>query len=893
MNLLNLCLIVAVLGANPAVKPAAPPPPPAPGIPATKDPVNSGPVSPDPASPDQGTRGLSTIIYACNFSEQFDSNYDGWPDHWTRRRGAGFPPYLKVAIVPADSERPRGSRHLQMNLDGGAIQVNSPPLPISDDYEYLLEVQVRTQGLQHDAAFVTLTFQDENRKPIDTFASPSIRTDGGWRTVKVGPFSPDDEAARFAVIGLQLLPGAEQDLRGSAMFSEIKLAKLPKLSLRPQRSHGVYTLGETAEIRCTATGIENVAGIELQLLDMDEQVIDRTTQQGASQTWSPKFPGSGYYRVRAELRLPDGYLLHREVPIAIVADAKTRIRGEFGWSLDRTHPLQRRDRPEMRDLVELFERSLVHWVKYPIWKDIDDSQSLAKLSWLAERLHLDRLHLVAVLDEPPSTLVAKARERGPLSVGEVFADNQAWPDAIDSVLSLLAMHVRWWQLGTDNDASMTAIPKLVERLAEVRSRVHQFGSNIRIGIPWPWVREIAEDDNPPWDFLVRGETPSLTSDELQNYLVAAHAGKESESQRERPWLSIEPLSRSEYALADRVQDLVKRILVARQRGIRAIFVTNPFDSETGLMTPEGHPSDLYLPWHTTASHLLGTEYLGTMQLPRGSRNHVFARGDELFMVVWSDQPVEERLFLGKDARCVDVWGRSRPLAIDQTGGRPVQQITANSLPQFLVGLDPLATRVRLGFHIDTPRLDTTLGQEQRLACRFTNTQAASVQGSVSFVAPSSWRVSDRSRNLQIASGQDEVCEFLLQFGSDVTNDRQPIQLDLDLNGERELKFSVYGAVELGSGDFTVELSARLDDQGNLIVDQVFQNHGDHAIDFNCVLYIPERGRQSKPIRNLRRGQVMNTYIIPDGAELVGKVLWLRAEEVDGDRVLNQTLLVSP
>jgi hypothetical protein len=60
-----------------------------------------------------------------------------------------------------------------------------------------------------------------------------------------------------------------------------------------------------------------------------------------------------------------------------------------------------------------------------------------------------------------------------------------------------------------------------------------------------------------------------------------------------------------------------------------------------------------------------------------------------------------------------------------------------------------------------------------------------------------------------------------------------------------------------------------------------------------VLYIPERGRQSKPIRNLRRGQVMNTYIIPDGAELVGKVLWLRAEEVDGDRVLNQTLLVSP
>ncbi|MBM4002400.1 MAG: hypothetical protein FJ295_03815 [Planctomycetes bacterium] len=86
----------------------------------------------DPASP--------STVYACDFFDSVDANYDGWPDGCTRRRGTGYPPYLKVGITPIDPEMPRGPRQLQMSLDGGAIQVNSPLLPVFDDGELIGKV---------------------------------------------------------------------------------------------------------------------------------------------------------------------------------------------------------------------------------------------------------------------------------------------------------------------------------------------------------------------------------------------------------------------------------------------------------------------------------------------------------------------------------------------------------------------------------------------------------------------------------------------------------------------------------------------------------------------------------------------------------------------------------
>src|SRR3990172_7735230 len=68
-------------------------------------------------------RGAETV-YATGFEHDTDANFDDWPDVWTRRRGAGFPHYLRIGL--ADDPVGETSRCLRVELDGGAALLSSP-----------------------------------------------------------------------------------------------------------------------------------------------------------------------------------------------------------------------------------------------------------------------------------------------------------------------------------------------------------------------------------------------------------------------------------------------------------------------------------------------------------------------------------------------------------------------------------------------------------------------------------------------------------------------------------------------------------------------------------------------------------------------------------------------
>jgi hypothetical protein len=44
------------------------------------------------------------------------------------------------------------------------------------------------------------------------------------------------------------------------------------------------------------------------------------------------------------------------------------------------------------------------------------------------------------------------------------------------------------------------------------------------------------------------------------------------------------------------------------------------------------------------------------------------------------------------------------------------------------------------------------------------------------------------------------------------------------------------------------------------------------------------------VLNIGQDRTTVTFILPRGEELIGKKLWLRAEEIGGSRVLNYTLV---
>ena len=826
-------------------------------------------------------------VYACDFSGDSDANFDGWPDGWSRRQGIGFPKYLKAGIVAMEPTNPRGPQQLRLNLDGGGIQLNSPLFPITSDFDYRLEVDIRTQDLKHHVAFATLQFHDGNRKVLETLTSERITKQDDWRTIRLGPYLPGRFAPEFISIGLHLVPSKNKDLKGAAMFANLKLTKTPRLEISADRKSAVYLAGDEIEVRYSATGMGQSPHVTLRLLDVDERVMDQATFTENTARWSPQVSTPGYYRLVASLMTDDGQKVEQTFAIAIVDPLPAFFQGEFGWSLTRKLPFT------FDDLHELLVRSGIHWLKLPIWKEGNEQQTISELNRFAEKLQYDRIQFVAMLDEPGEMVKARMGESSQPTVGSVFADSDLWPSAIEPLLERMAIHVRWWQLGGDKDVSLLAIPDLAQRLTEVRKHVQQFGANSQIGLAWPWVREMPDSQTPLCDFVTRTDEPSLTEFELRSYLSQSKIRPESNRIRDSRWVSIRPLSRNEYPFPERCRDLVARMVAAIMGGVGAAFISDPFEPATGLMNHDGNPGDLYLPFRTTVAQIAGAQYLGSIGLPRGSQNHLLARGDELLMVVWNDREVRETLYLGENVRRIDVWGRSFELDSTSNSGWTTQTIDVGPVPQFITGLDPLATRVRLGITLETPRLDTAVGRPQPVTLALSNITRNDLDGFVELRAPPALRVENRRKPVKLRIGQREQYTDLVRLGGDSINGTQPIQFDFELSGERRIRFSAYANIEIGSGNLTLELAAHMDDNGDLIVEQTLRNHAEDLVNFNCILFVPDRGREWKPVRKLGRGQSINTFIIPQGAELIGKTLWMRAEEIDGDRMLNMELRVEP
>src|SRR6187551_244579 len=70
----------------------------------------------------------SVPVFHCGFTEDWDVNYDGWPDRWVRQTGIDYPHYVNIAIE--DDETAADKRCLTMELDGAAAAVVSPPIRV-------------------------------------------------------------------------------------------------------------------------------------------------------------------------------------------------------------------------------------------------------------------------------------------------------------------------------------------------------------------------------------------------------------------------------------------------------------------------------------------------------------------------------------------------------------------------------------------------------------------------------------------------------------------------------------------------------------------------------------------------------------------------------------------
>jgi len=849
-------------------------------------------------------------VYHCNFERPDpgetssvlagDSNFDDWPDEWTRQRGPGFPHYQRVTI--AEISAAAGRRALMVALEDGATALYSPPIPVDGGSQYVVEGHLRTEGLVRDEAFVGIRFLDATKKLLDVVESPHWRDVPLWRKWRIGPVANTPPGTRYLQVALHTQPTMGVDLQGKVYFDEIRVSRLPRVTLVSGSPHNIFqaAAGQTVELECRLWGYRGAPPeLTLEWLDALGSTLDvrqasltplpssavsatneplpsaeaEASESVASTVWAVPIDRPGYYRARARWRGESGFWHTHETSLAVVASAEARGEGEFGWSLhDGEGPFT------LDQLAELLTLAGVDRVKFPVWYEAADREREDDLALLLDQLRRRGIRTVGLLHDPPPGVRVQLASAGPPTAAELFeVAPDVWYPTLEPVLTRLALKVPWWQIGRDDDYSFRGDPDMLAKLATTKEYLDRINQDTRLGLPWDWMSAAPGVERPPWQFLVRSTEVELTDRELEAYLRHEESSREEEA-----WVTLRPLDRDSYTLEQRVADLVARMSVAKSDGAAAVFVSDPIDMSQGLVNNDGTPGELLLPWRTTAAALSGSTYRGTLQMAGGGEAKIFSRGGHDTIVAWSHTPETETIYLGEDARVTDVWGA------DVTMRTPDGQhrLALGTSPVFISSANAEIDGWRLGTEIERPALPSILGVAHSNRLRFTNPFAREMRGMVRLVAEPSWEIEPAEFEFRLAAGATLERPFEVTLPFDAFVGQHPLRIEVALRGEQRLDFAVHRTIHVGSDDVSLDAITHLTEDGELEIEQMFANQSQHPANYRIQLYAPNRQRLRTSITDLVDGRETTIFRLSRGEELLGKTLWIRAEESDGPVVLN-------
>ncbi len=840
----------------------------------------------------------AVMLYSCEFDNSSDANFDNWPDHWIREHSVAYPHYLPIRLV--DEASPIGKRCLRVDLDGGAAAVHSPPVNVDAMYTYVVEGYVRCEGLKHDQAWLSVTFLDENNRVLETAASERLGKSSPWTKLRIGPIAVRSAKVHHAVISLHVAPTDKADLRGTALFGDVWMGRLPRMTLSADRNTHIFTRGEKPKIDCTVSGFaEDSTLVAFELIDVAGHVLARSEQKltplasprkskaqsgnddgtkifAGSTQWQPPISQVGFYRVRVELPGKSDVANQREISLAVIDSAPPPIGGEFGWSLpDGEKPLS------LIELAEVLGQAGINWCKFPLWDESVPADREEQLISFAERLGLRKIELIGLLFAPPKKLrdqLAGAESRQ--AAGIFSAPAEMWYPSLEPIMTRLSLKVRWWQLGLDRDQSFVNYPDLPKKVSQLKKQFSRYGQRVQIGLGWSWLKEMP-GAKPTWDFLSLSAEPALTWEEQLTYLKA------TKGCGCRRFVVLDPLPKNDYSIETRASDLVMRMLAAKMEGAEGVFVPEAFNDNRGLMNVDGTVGELFIPWRTTALAFAGAKPLGSLQLPGNLSNLVFARGEEILMVLWGDRDGEARLYLGEDVEQLDLWGRVSKIQLE--GGQQV--IPFSRMPIILRNVSSAVARTQMSVQFEQTRLPSLFGRPQPNAILFKNGYGQSIRGTVKLVTPDVWRVSPKDINFKVSSNETMYQQIEITLPINAGTGRQMVRMDFDLTADRRYQFSVYRQIEVGLSDIFAEAMTRINEKGELEVEQRLTNETDEIVSFKCYLYAPARKRMMQLVEDHGRGVDAKIFRIANGEELLGEPLYLRAEEINGARILNYRVVV--
>jgi hypothetical protein len=824
-------------------------------------------LAPVPAS----ARNADTIpVFHCTFGDDWDVNYDSWPDRWSRKEGPDFPHYVNIAIQ--NDESAEKEKCLRIDLDGAAAAVSSPPIRVMSRFRYAFSARLKNEGLKYSSVVLTLDFCDSGGHVLQSEKSEPISNTNGWQSFEIGPIEPGDPKVDRVMLSLQVVRGSKGDLQGHVSLAAVELKRLPRIDVSTTNPCNVYTELSGVVVECALAGIgERDPEIRFQLLDganhelqsetfrLNGRLIVNHANRGAIDTteggdgpdgyegkikWLPKIPDYGFYRVAVQMRSAglahgaagaDEQLGSQTLDLVVVPPLEMPRHGEFGWTLpEGDHPLA------FPDLSRLLSQAGISWVKCPVWFDGNDPRRGDELIRFVELLGASNIDVVGIIDHPPRLEAAGVRVSQDATIADVLSpESTAWSAALEPVMSRLALRVRWWQLGRDGDTSLIGDGQLSKRIEALRTALFRFGQDVHMGLCSDWESADAYTGKLAWDFMQLGR-PSAMSKQKVEELISRQ--RQNSALR---WVMVEPPS-SESVQAPPTELDIAMCAPAALSGCGGALLF-PAWAGSGLDQPRKSDWARMARASTFVHSLISAKLQGADAIfvtnPFSDTNGLL-RCDgmpaELFLP-WRTTAAmlggahylgeiqlpsgsENRIFLRPDGQVVMVAWNHQPTRETLYLGNSVRQfdifgrgkaagqseheqtIDVGPTPTFVLGLHEAIARWRMDVEFDRTQIPSIFSKPHRNALKFKNYFPQGVGGTVKVV------VAQEPLKGDTASRTDAASTFSLDRWT-----IEPPQTAFQLAAGAQMKFpfdvklknALYGRQPIRI-DFTVEADERLE-----------------------------------------------------------------------------------